>query len=200
MQEKQIPLFKAETTWFHIFRHMIESGDMATMGGACFMIYSTIKAYTDWNTGQSFPKMELIAEKTGLSERQVIRGLKKLEEMGYVKKEKQWRENVYTLREKVTIKNEEGRPAAEATWDYLPTSIKAAQAELKNFLMTGDKTKTSVIHIKQVIFNFNTQNIMEGGVGTQNNNSLDLSNMPQIKSRVEAGNRKRGNVGKGGAK
>lgn len=187
--------YQAETTWFHIFRHMIESGDMAKMGGSTFMVYSTIKAYANWSTGHSFPKIEIIAEKTALSERQVMRSLKTLEEMGYIKKEKQWKTNIYTLREKVTISNSDGRPAAEATWDYLPNSVKAAQAELKNFLMTGDTANAKIVHIEHLTFNFNTQNISEGSTGIQVN-SDKYPNVKELVERVEASRAKASGKGK----
>jgi len=61
-----------------------------------------------------------------------------LTEKGYLDKVKAGRKNNYTLREKVTLKDEEGRPAAFATWDYLPSTVEAARAELKRFMLTGE--------------------------------------------------------------
>lgn len=39
-------LFSAETTWFHVFKSMIESGDAARLGGTVFLVYCVIKAHT----------------------------------------------------------------------------------------------------------------------------------------------------------
>lgn len=130
-------LFEAETSWFHIFKAMIDNGDVAKMGGTVFAIYSVVKSYTNWSTGRAFPGLELIAEKAGVNKRTVIRALSTLEEMGYVVKEQKiGKVNKYRLREQVPI-SQEGRPVAVATWDYLPSIIGEAHAELKNFLATG---------------------------------------------------------------
>lgn len=152
-KEQQGQLLQAETTWFHVFRSMIDSGDAAKMGGTTFLIYAVVKAHTNWSTGRSFPTIEKIMEKAGVSKETVIRSLKSLEEMDYIRKEKKGRSNVYTLREKVTVEDKDGRPQAVALWDYLPSTVKAAQAELKNFVMTGDATDHKIIQIETLNLN-----------------------------------------------
>lgn len=152
-KEQQGQLLQAETTWFHVFRSMIDSGDAAKMGGTTFLIYAVVKAHTNWSTGRSFPTIETIMEKAGVSKETVIRSLKSLEEMDYIRKEKKGRSNVYTLREKVTVEDKDGRPQAVALWDYLPSTVKAAQAELKNFVMTGDATDHKIIQIETLNLN-----------------------------------------------
>ena len=135
----QSEMFQAETSWFHVFKSMIESGDIAKMGGTVFSIYAEVKSYTNWSTGRAFPGLDLIAEKSGVDRRTVIRSLAKLEDMGYIVKEQHpGKGNKYKLREQVPI-SQEGRPVATATWDYLPSVVGAAHAELKNFLATGLK-------------------------------------------------------------
>lgn len=137
MSRKQNELFEAETSWFHIFKAMIDRGDVAKMGGTVFAIYAVVKSYTNWSTGRSFPGLNLISEKAGVDRRTVIRALNRLEEMGYIVKEQTpGKSNKYKLREQVPI-SQEGRPVAVATWDYLPSVIGEAHAELKNFLATG---------------------------------------------------------------
>ena len=138
MDKKQMNLFKAETTWFHVFVSMIENGDVAKMGPYAVTVYLVVKAYTNWKTGKAFPSIETIAEKSGISRRQVINSLATLAENGYIDKTKVGRKNSYTLREKITLKDQEGRPAAFATWDYLPSTVEAARAELKRFMLTGE--------------------------------------------------------------
>jgi len=73
MSKSQAELFSAETTWFHVFKDMIDSGDMARLDGSAIKVYLVVKSYTNFSTGRAFPALELIAEKAGLSERQVIR-------------------------------------------------------------------------------------------------------------------------------
>jgi DNA-binding transcriptional ArsR family regulator len=173
-QEQQSELFKAETTWFHVFKDMIDSGDMARLDGSSIKVYLVIKSYTNFSTGRAFPAIELIAEKAGLSKIQVMRCLKSLEQAEYITKEKSGRHNVYTLREKVSIKDSEGRPQAVATWDYIPNSVKDAMAELKHAVVTGDMVGGKVIHIENLVLN-----VMTGDNATQVNiNAADLKKLP----------------------
>jgi len=172
-EKKQAELFKAETTWFHVFKDMIDSGDMARLDGSAIKVYLVIKSYTNFSTGRSFPALDLVASKAGLSGRQVMRCLTELEKAGYITKHKSGRHNVYTLREKVSIKDSEGRPQAVATWDYIPNSVRDAVAELKHATVTGEMIDGRVIHIENLVLNVST------GDSTQINiNTTDLDNMP----------------------
>lgn len=170
----QTELFKAETTWFHVFRDMIENGDVAKMGPHAVTVYLVIKAHTNFSTGRAFPALETIVEKSGISESQVKRSIKTLEEFGYVSKEKKGRSNVYTLREKVQVTDEHGRPAAMATWDYLPSSVSHAMADLKNVLMTGDLGTAKVVHIERLNVNLQINN----SGGNIQINAADLEKLP----------------------
>jgi len=152
-KDAQGELFKAETTWFHVFKDMIDSGDMAKIDGSAIKCYLVIKSHTNFSTGRAFPALETIAEKAGLSDSQVKRCIKQLEEFGYITKEKKGRSNAYTLREKVSINDEQGRPAAVATWDYLPGSVRDAVADLKNVVMTGDLAGAKIVHIERMQVN-----------------------------------------------
>lgn len=181
-QEQQTKeLFKAETTWFHVFKDMIDNGDMAALDGSAIKVYLVIKSYTNFSTGRAFPAIELIASKAGLSKIQVMRCLKSLEEAEYITKEKAGRHNVYRLREKVSIKDSEGRPQAVATWDYIPNSVKDAMAELKHAVITGEMVGGKVIHIENLVLN-----VMTGDNSTQVNiNGADFDKLPlDIKERL----------------
>jgi DNA-binding transcriptional MocR family regulator len=168
-QHKNGELFEAQTTWFHVFKNMIDNGDVASMGPHACTVYLVIKAHTNYSTGLSFPAIETISEKSGISVAQVKRELIKLESLGYITKEKKGRSNSYTLREKIEIKDEQGRPSAVATWDYLPSSVSAAVADLKNVLVSGDTAK--IVHIERltvnvanaggIVLNVNDSNIPE---------------------------------------
>jgi len=147
----QQELFKAETTWFHVFKSMIDSGDLANMTGSELKVYLVVKSFTNFSTGRSFPAIENIAESSGLSASQVTRALRKLEANDYIRIEKKGRRNHYTLREKVDCVDDTGRPAAVATWDYIPQGVTAAQAELKNFLASGVDGK--IINIERLTLN-----------------------------------------------
>lgn len=184
---------QAETSWFHLFRCMIESGDAREMGPSPFMVYCVIKSHTNFSTGRAFPSIQTIVDKSGLSKSSVLRALKVLGEFGYLTVEKKGRNNVYRLREKVTMNDGEGRPAAVATWDYLPTSIKAAQAELRNFLLEGKTDGLQVIQIE--VLHLNVQiNQGEGG-NTQANFSPDALRDPRIRKLAERIDAKRKEAG-----
>lgn len=171
---KQTDLFKAETTWFHVFVSMVENGDVAKLGPYAVTVYLVIKAYTNWKTGKSFPSIETISEKSGISPAQVKRSLSLLVENGYLDKAKIGRKNSYTLREKVTLKDQEGRPTACATWDYLPSTVEAARAQLKRFMLTGE-------HDGKILFvenlNLNVQ---------VNNGDFNLNNQAPLDPVTEA--------------
>ena len=67
------------------------------MSPEAFTVYCCIKSFVSWDEGISAPPVEIIAEKTGLSERHILRCLKVLEEMQYLTKRKEGRRNIYTL-------------------------------------------------------------------------------------------------------
>jgi DNA-binding transcriptional MocR family regulator len=154
-EKEQFELFKAETTWFHIFRSMIENGDVAKMGPYAVTVYMVIKAHTNFKSGMAFPSMPTIVEKSGISKSQIIRALKTLEDYGYITRDQKGRNNVYTLREKVDISDTHGRPVAAASWDYVPDGVKGAVADLKNVLMTGDFAGAKIVQIENLTVNIN---------------------------------------------
>lgn len=172
-KQEQAELFQAETSWFHVFKDMIDNGDMARLDGSAIKVYLVVKSYTNFATGHAFPSVDLVAEKAGLSSRQVLRSFAELEKTGYITKEKMGRQNVYTLREKVVINDSEGKPQAVATWDYIPGSVKHAMAELKHAVVTGEMVAGKIIHIENLILNVAT------GDSTQVNfnNTADLDKL-----------------------
>ena len=105
-----------------------------------------------------------------------MRSLQSLEEFKYIIKEKKGRRNDYTLREKVCILDTEGKQHAVATWDYIPTGVKEAMADLKNVMVTGDLAGAKLVHIEHLHLNMNISN----GDSTQINfNSTDLAKLPK---------------------
>ena len=97
--------------------------------------------------------------------------------LGYIIREKVGRNNRYILREKVLITDETGKPAGQATWDYLPDGVRAAVADLKNVLMSGSFADAKIVHIDNlplqvVVINAesgSTQNVMSSGEMVNNN-------------------------------
>ena len=165
----QNELFRAETTWFHVFKTMIDSGDVAKMGPHAATVYLVIKSHTNFSTGRAFPSRETIAEKSGVSLAQVKRSLTTLASLGYLTITKKGRGNSYTLREKIEVQDATGVPTHAASWDYLPASVQAAVADLKNVLVSGNAGDARIVHIERLIVNIaqdsSTINNNFGGVG-----------------------------------
>jgi DNA-binding transcriptional ArsR family regulator len=143
----------AELAWFHVFKAMIDDGEVAKIGASAFTTYCVIKSHTNFATGVAFPSIETISEKSGISERQVRRDLLTLEENGLLTKEKEWKSNVYTLREKILITDDTGKPAGQATWDYLPDAVRGAVADLKNVLLSGQFADAKIVMIENLQVN-----------------------------------------------
>lgn len=161
----------ADTTWFHVFRAFMFNGDCARLGPHATTVLLAVKAHTNFETGCAFPSIEKIIVCTAISKRQIINSLKALEQAGYLTKTKKGRSNHYQVREKVHLMDRQGRPAAVATWDYLPYAIKETCAQLKSFLLSGaihhDTASPAMIYIEHINLNF--QVVQSGGVGTQVN-------------------------------
>ncbi len=62
----------AELAWFHVFKAMIDDGELAKMGPSAFATYCVIKFHANFSTGKAFPSVETICQKSGISERQVV--------------------------------------------------------------------------------------------------------------------------------
>ena len=171
---KQEDLFKAQTAWFHVFKSMVDSGDVARMGPGPVSVYLVVKAYSNWKDGRSFPSQKTIAEKAGMSPRTVQRHLATLEKHGYLSTEcgkNVGEPNRYTLREKIIIRDEKNESTAIATWDYLPSTVKAAVAELRNVALKGDFDGVKLIHIERLTLN--VKNLAMGHDFTQFNTELE---------------------------
>jgi len=76
----------AELAWFHVFKAMIDDGEVAKIGASAFTTYCVIKSHTNFATGVAFPSIETISEKSGISQAQVKRDLKTLEANGLLTK------------------------------------------------------------------------------------------------------------------
>lgn len=182
-KQKQVPLFEAKSSWFHVFRSMLDSGDISKMGPYATTVYLAIKAHTNWETGKAWPGIELIMELTGISRAQVMRSLGTLADFGYLTKEKAGKQNVYRLREKVPVyetNDADKRPIAQASWDYLPSKVQEAVAELKKFTVTGTDNGLNIINIENFTLNLqqnieceNVRQNIAGGVSTLENVQWD---------------------------
>jgi len=166
MSDKQQELFEADVSWFHVFKEMVKSKEIAQMQPSSVVVYLVIKAFTSWQDGRAFPSLDKISEYSGMSLAQVKRCLDELIKRGHITKAKLGKKNVYTLREKLVMTDAEtGVPAAVATWDYAPMTATKAVLELKNMLVTGDFNGAKIINIERLY-------LQQGDNNTQNNPTL----------------------------
>ena len=150
----------ADTSFFSVFRELIDNGTVSELGVYAWTTYTVIKSYTNYNSGEAFPSIGTIASKSGISEVEIKRSLKKLEEKGLLKKRKEGRSNIYTLTEIVTLNDDDNQAVAKATFNYVPSQIKDTLAELRDVLLSGDLKGTKSIHIEHLQVNIvnNTAN------------------------------------------
>lgn len=173
--EPQSLALEAQTQWFHVFKSMIDQGDVAKIGPHAFTVYAVIKAHTNYSSGLALPGIDLISEKSGVSPAQIKRELRVLEEAGYITRKRVGRSNRYTLREKIQVTDEHGRPQAVATWDYVPRGVQQAVVDLKNLLVAGDLAGTRIVHIERLNMQVNV-----GGENTQINLESLLAGLDRL--------------------
>ena len=178
---------RAQTTWFHVFKSMVESGDVAKMGSGPVAIYLVIKAYTNWRDGKAFPSTKTICEKAVMGRASVMIHIKTLEDFGYLRRESGragGRVNLYTLREKVELKNSStGEPEAVASWDYLPSTVKTAVQEIRNVALKGDFQGVQLINIERLYIN--VKNLAQGHDVTQVNAEIDAIQDPELREQFK---------------
>ena len=162
--------YKADTVWVHLFKAMIQSGEVARMGAHAFTVYSVIKAHADLKTGWAFPGIDTIVDESGVSKSKVIRSLETLEGMGYLERKRCGRQNVYRLREKVPIRDDKGNSTAIATWDYVPTRTQAVTENLRQ-LLVGDRQKgaqiVQIMHLQVNVTQSEGDVVIVNNIGTE---------------------------------
>jgi predicted transcriptional regulator len=166
---------RAQTQWFHVFRAMIDQGDVARIGPYAFTVYAVIKSHANYYSGMAHPGIERISEQSGVSLAQVKRALGVLEAADLITKTKSGRSNHYTLHEKVQV-TEAGLPHTVATWDYVPSSTQDTVSELKKAITAGDLVSTRILNIERL----NIQINLAGGNARADSSSMqiDLDRLP----------------------
>ena len=175
VEPEDLSALAAKTQWFHVFKSMIDQGEVAKIGPHAFAVYAVIKAHTNYHSGLSFPGIDLISEKSGVSPAQVKRELKVLEGAGYITRKRVGRSNHYKLREKIQVIDEHGRPQALATWDYVPGGVRQAVADLRDLLVAGNLAGTRLVHIERLNMQINV-----GGENTQINLESVLADLDRL--------------------
>ena len=176
--QKMLPLFDVNASWFHIFKEMIETETWAKMSSPSKALYPVIKSFANMKDGSSFPSYETMMKYSGLSRQSISKALKELETLGYVNKVKIGRgrkKNLYELKEKLPVINKAtGKVEATASFDYVPFQVGEAVKELKSFVAENMDTEGKTlqyIHIDKLTINVAGRDIVnnEGGEITQLN-------------------------------
>lgn len=180
-QQLGFPEWSPSLRWFHIFRSMIDNGDVVKLGSGAVLTYLVIKSYVDFDKGISFPSLDLIAVKSGQSVRSVSNHIKKLEELGYVRKIKQSKKgNVYRLREKVPVevynKDKKEKEPVMATWDYVPMGVSQAMTDIRKLMVSGEIPSGSSVHIENLSVNIQ--------VNPSATTAIQQLNLDQIKDKT----------------
>lgn len=175
----------AETLWFHVMQEMVFSEELGKMEGSTVKVYLVIKAYCHLKTGLSFPSIDLIAQKAYLSKMQVGRCLNELVKMEYLDRKKDGKHNIYTLREKVFIKDKNDIPQAIATWDYIPGLVTEAVAELRHAVITGEMVGGKIIHIENLNLHLNIAKDNAMMMVTNNQGNQDIRDLtPEMQEKL----------------
>lgn len=139
---------KFDPYWFHVFKSMVDN-DLRTLGPYAFAVYCVIKSHCSLKSGLAEPGIETIAEKAGISTRQVMRELKTLQDHGYVQKIRVRKHNGYRLQERLSVFDPLGEKRAVVRLEYQPAKIQDLVKELKELLRTQQFAGRS-IHIEKL--------------------------------------------------
>lgn len=177
-EKQQLEIFTADASWFHIFKELIRNKTWAKLSASATKLYPVIKSFINHQSGSAFPSIDTLEEFSGLSRPSIIKALKELEVEGLLIKSTNGRNSNYSVVEKFDVKNEQGKPTASVSFDYMPAYVKDAVAELRNFV--AEDGKVNYIKIEYL-----TLNIINGEHGTVNNNNQIVTPEDAIKSMKE---------------
>lgn len=159
---------KVDGQWFHVVRSMIMRDRIAEMGVNAWAVYCVLKAYTQLDSGKTFPSQDLIARHLGVSVDTVARATDKLLELQIVTKKKVGRRNEYRLVESVPLRNNDEAIVAFGEREYTPVGFQKFIGELKDFARSGAMNPDSQVRI---VFNVNF--IQQGDNGTVHVTQVD---------------------------
>ena len=165
--------WQTDAWWFHCFRALIDSGQLARMSGSSCKVYFVIKSHANYKNGLAGPAIATIAVKSGLSVAQVKRELTSLGKSGLLRKQKSGRHNVYQIIEHFPVIGSHGTPVAMGQWDYIPAKVSAVTEELKQSVAAQSTDNSVLIRIDKL----QVQVIERGSQGVQIGD-IDLEAMP----------------------
>lgn len=125
-------------------RDMFTSGIVAEIGVNAYAVWSVIKCYADFATGEAFPGMREIGRKIGVSQPTVQRAVKVLEDshlLRIVSDAKFKRKGqTYVARERLAVRLG-GRIMCFVVVDYIPAELRGTLNRINQALKTGEDNK-----------------------------------------------------------
>lgn len=125
-------------------RDMFTSGIVAEIGSNAYTVWSVIKCYADFATGEAWPGMREIGNKIGLGKSTVQRAVKVLEAahlLRIVADAKFKRKGqTYIARERLAVRLG-GRVICFIVVDYVPANLRGQLSRINQVLKTGENDK-----------------------------------------------------------
>lgn len=125
-------------------RDMFTSGIVAEIGVNAYAVWSVIKCYADFATGEAFPGMREIGKKIGVSQQTVMRAvdvLAKAHMLRIVADAKfKRRGQTYIARERLAVRLA-GRIICFVVVDYVPVELRGQLNRINQALKTGEDDK-----------------------------------------------------------
>jgi hypothetical protein len=168
---------------------MIMGDKIAQMGPNAWAVYSVLKAYTNFESGQSSPSQERIAGHIGASVDTVGRALDRLIELKVVEKKRVGRHNEYRLMESFPIrkKDDQGTEVATASDFYRPKGFQSLVEQLRALAKTGDMPKGATFHIQVNVISQGDNSSVHVGDVVMGGKGVDGTLVGQATHRLDQG-------------
>lgn len=121
---------------------LFNSGMVAQIGSNAYTVWSAIKRYADFNTGEAFPGMRKLANDCGTSTATVLRAIEVLKNhklLRIVSSHTKTKGQTYIARERISIKFGEILICTIVV-DYIPAKIKTRLRNIKEALKVGESS------------------------------------------------------------
>lgn len=123
-------------------RDMFTSGIVAEIGVNAYAVWSVIKCYADFATGEAWPGMREIGKKIGVSQPTVTRAVKVLEEAHMLRvvagSKFKRKGQTYIARERLAVRLA-GRVMCFVVIDYVPTKLRGQLKRINQSLLIGER-------------------------------------------------------------
>lgn len=137
--------YDLDTTYYTHQRGVFSSGLAAQIKGDGFLVWSAIKSFADFETGESWPSIRTIMRDTGLSSETVQKAIDRLEELHLlrIKRGTPPKPNTYVPRERMDVRIG-NRVLCTIVIDYVPLSMRERLAKIKASAKSGDFSSDDV--------------------------------------------------------